>query len=154
VSFGHLAPLPGSASSNIRPYITYSTIAQNASVKQLEFHLDVVSADYYPTYYISDQFAWLRKLASGELGFPALETLRIVLDFEYGLGRNGTLNILEQIRQWDQVPFHFDAANLTFVINGHSCFCGACIHEPEVRFAVDHGSECKIQGDLQNILQA
>lgn len=69
-SYGYLAPFHCSAPSNIRPYITYPTIAQSASVKELEFHLDVVSADYYPTYYISDQFAWLRKLASG----PALTT--------------------------------------------------------------------------------
>lgn len=153
-SYGYLAPFHCSAPSNIRPYITYPTIAQSASVKELEFHLDVVSADYYPTYYISDQFAWLRKLASGELGFPALEALRIVLDLDYGLGRKGALNILEQIRQWNGVPFHFATADLAIVINRHSCSCGACIHESEVRSGADHDFECKIQGDLQNMLRA
>lgn len=142
VEYGYLAPYPGRPPSNIRPYITYPTIAQSQSVKELEFHLDVAGAGVFPSYYISDQLEWPQKLASGELRFPLLDSLRIVL----ALGRSGAYNMIDRIRSWDQAPLQFATGNLTIVINGQSCSRDACIHEPELIHAhsheADHSLEC------------
>lgn len=116
-----------------RTRITHPDVEQSKFVRELEFQPHMWNNNGLTPRHEKDfleyQVAWLEKLASGVLGFPRLDVLRIVLvdDDHNDFVSEYTRQFISHIAKVG--PITFPTRRLEIVVNGHSCSHDDCAHK-------------------------
>jgi hypothetical protein len=116
-----------------RPHISHPDGEQSKFVRELEFQPHMWDS-HGPTHrhgkdFLEYQVAWLEKLASGVLGFPKLDVLRIVLvdDDHDDFVNEHMQRFISHIEEVG--PITFSTRRFEIVVNGHSCSQDDCANK-------------------------
>jgi hypothetical protein len=114
-------------------FIAYPSFEHSHWVRELEYRVEPAD-EYREKKRAEDQISWLKKLASGSLGFSRLSILRDIFPYDAGV----LLRELEAIGS-----LYFTTKKLETVVDGHCCTSSRCEFD---------GSICSKHARLSKIL--
>jgi hypothetical protein len=103
-------------------FIAYPSFEHSHWVHELKFRVEPAD-EYREKKRAEDQISWLKKLASGSLGFSRLSILRVTFPYDAGV----LLREIEAIG-----PLYFTTKKLEIVVNGHSCTSAICSFDESI----------------------
>jgi hypothetical protein len=114
-------------------FIAYPSFEHSHWVRELEYRVEPADESREKKR-AEDQISWLKKLASGSLGFSRLSILRVIFPYDVGV----LLRELEAIG-----PLYFMTKKLEIVVDGHCCTSVGCSFDQSI---------CLIHARLSKIL--
>jgi hypothetical protein len=103
-------------------FIAHPSFEHSHWVRELEYRVEPAD-EYREKKRAEDQISWLKKLASGSLGFSRLSILRDIFPYDAGV----LLRELEAIGS-----LYFTTKKLEIVVDGHCCTSARCAFDGSI----------------------